>query len=216
MLVKSLSPDAAGRIEWIRLIPGAEPQATSSATSVLLAPEAWGRVLRQHYQPPGTAGAAIGLRHVIGRAVASSAGPVMDVSGGADPATTGSAVDPHWTVRLLDVMELKQAHPAVVILQAEPAADDVIGTEPPDDQPEKLQLGADLAGDGVPAVLLLPVLPAGITADLARIISSHLSVRPGSDAQVLLTQLRDAISPHVPAQVLDDVVLFLNEARYRS
>ena len=216
MLVKSLSPDAAGRIEWIRLIPGAEPQATSSATSVLLAPEAWGRVLRQHYQPPGTAGAAVGLRHVIGRAVASSAGPVMDVSGGADPATTGSAVDPHWTVRLLDVMELKQAHPAVVILQAEPAADDVIGTEPPDDQPEKLQLGADLAGDGVPAVLLLPVLPAGITADLARIISSHLSVRPGSDAQVLLTQLRDAISPHVPAQVLDDVVLFLNEARYRS
>jgi hypothetical protein len=65
-------------------------------------------------------------------------------------------------------------------------------------------------------VLLLPVLPAAIAADLARIVTAHVTSRHGGDVQVLLTRLRTAISPHVPPPALDDVALFLNEARYRT
>jgi hypothetical protein len=42
---------------------------------------------------------------------------------------------------------------AIVILQAEPAPGDAIGSGPPDDQTEKLMLAADLAADGVGVVL---------------------------------------------------------------
>jgi len=31
----------------------------------------------------------------------------------------------------------------------------------------------------------------------------------------LLSRLRKVIAPHVPPPVLDDIVLFLNESRYR-
>jgi hypothetical protein len=213
ILAASLSPEAAGRIEWIRLASGIKAYEAHAAESVLLAPAAWDRALRQQYAPPGGASAFTGLRHVIGRAVASSAGPVMDCGGGANADATGAGPDQQW---LLGVRELRRGQPAIVILQAEPAPGDTAGPEPPDDQAEKLRLGAELAGDGVPAVLLLPVLPAGIAADLAQVITTHLDGRPGGDAQVLLTRLRAAITPHVAPQVLDDVVLFLNAQRYRG
>lgn len=96
------------------------------------------------------------------------------------------------------------------------AAVDTIGDDPPDDQAEKLRLGAALATDGIPAVLLLPVLPAGIAEELTRIITDHARLRLGGDAELLLTRVRAAVAPHVPPPVLDDIVLFLNVARYRS
>jgi hypothetical protein len=186
---------------------------TRAAGSRLTAPVEWDRPLRQHYGPPRGAEDVIGLRHVIGRAVDSSAGPVMDISGGAGAATTSAG---EGSLRLHGVIELKHGQPAIVVLQAEPAPDDTIGPEPPDDQAEKLRLGVELARDGVPAVLLLPVLPASIVAGLAQIIATHANGAPGGDAQRLLSRLRAAIAPHVPPPVLDDVVLFLNAVSYRS
>jgi hypothetical protein len=212
ILADSLSPDAAGRIEWIRLIdaPIQEPFASGVPESTLAAPAAWARALSAYYKPP-RAVFPTGLLHVIGRAVSTSAGPAMDV--GAE-----ASADPGAQQLLYSVTELKQPKPAMVILQAEPAPGDTIGAGPPDDQAEKLRLGTALAADGVLAVLLLPVLPAGIMDELARIITAHVRLRRGADAnaQVLLTRLRAAVAPHVPSQVLDDIVLFLNVARYRS
>jgi hypothetical protein len=61
-----------------------------------------------------------------------------------------------------------------------------------------------------------PALPDVSAVQLTEIIAAHMRYRQGADAQVLLTRLRKAIAPHVPPPVLDDVVLFLNETRYRS
>jgi hypothetical protein len=213
ILVASLGEGASGRVEWIRLLFDARMYTTRAAGSRLTAPVEWDRPLRQHYGPPRGAEDVIGLRHVIGRAVDSSAGPVMDISGGAGAATTSAG---EGSLRLHGVIELKHGQPAIVVLQAEPAPDDTIGPEPPDDQAEKLRLGVELARDGVPAVLLLPVLPASIVAGLAQIIATHANGAPGGDAQRLLSRLRAAIAPHVPPPVLDDVVLFLNAVSYRS
>jgi hypothetical protein len=47
-------------------------------------------------------------------------------------------------------------------------------------------------------------------------ITSYVRSRQGGDARAVLTSVREAIAPHVPAQVLDDIVLFLNAARYQS
>jgi hypothetical protein len=218
ILSDSLSPDAAGRIEWIRLaaartdLPAA---ASSPSEAMLVAPPAWARALGQHYNHVSQLSAsasgrpANGLLHVIGQAIATSAGPAMDVTG-ANVIDTGVVPAP------LDITELERPQPAMVILQAEPAPANAIGAEPPDDQAEKLRLGAALAGDRVPAVLLLPVLPVGLAGDLALIITEHARLGLSGDAQVLLTQIRQAVAPHVPPPVLDDIVLFLNAARYRS
>jgi hypothetical protein len=103
-----------------------------------------------------------------------------------------------------------------VILQAEPAADAMVSADPPEDQPERLELAAALAEDGVPAVLVLPVLPAAATSELAQVITAHVRRRPGGDAQVLLTRLRAVIARHVPLPVLDDIALFLNKSWYRG
>jgi hypothetical protein len=212
VLVASLSPAAAGRIEWIRLVDVDIPLPFASLVpeSTLVAPAAWARALSAYYKMPRGV-FLTGLLHVIGRAVATSAGPAMD------PGTEAAAESGAQQV-LYSVTELKQSLPAMVVLQAEPAAGAIIGAGPPDDQAEKLRLGAALAVDGVPAVLLLPVLPAGITDELARIITTHIGRQQGADAgaQQLLTRVRAAVAPHVPPQVLDDIVLFLNAARYRS
>ncbi len=212
LLADSLSPDAAGRIEWIRLADADFPLPFPPLVpeSTLVAPAAWARALAAYYKPL-RAMFPIGLLHVIGRAVATSAGPAMDV-GAEAPA------EPGVQQLLFSVTELKQPEPAMVILQAEPAPGDTIGAGPPDDQAEKLRLGAALAADGVQAVLLLPVLPAGITDELARIITTHIGRQQGADAnaQVLLTRVRAAVTPHVAPQVLDDIVLFLSVASYRT
>jgi hypothetical protein len=106
-----------------------------------------------------------------------------------------------------------------VLLQAEPETSpgaDEVSDLPPADQAEKLELAAELMQDGVPAVLLLPVLPGRIADDIARAVAEHAALRHGFDAQVLLRWLRAIIAPHVPPPVLDDIALFLNEGRYRD
>ena len=209
-LVASLSPAAAGRIEWIRLAGGPAGPAfpTAFTTAELLAPSAWVRAIGRYYTKPAGPPPSTGLLHVIGRAVATSAGPVMDVTGETSTET--------FTRQLLDATELTATRAAIVILQAEPVPGETIGSGPPDDQTEKLLLAAELAADGVGAVLLLPVLPAGTTSEVARILTAHIKQRAAGGPQALLTRLRTEIAPHVPPPVLDDVVLFLNAANYRS
>jgi hypothetical protein len=209
-LVASLSPAAAGRIEWVRLVggPGDAPFATRSRTAELLAPRAWVRAIGQYYTKPADAHPSTGLLHVIGRAVATSTGPVMDV--------TGETTTETFTPRLLGATELAATRAAIVILQAEPVPGDTIASGPPHDQTEKLLLAAELTADGVGAVLLLPLLPASTTAEVARILTAHFEQRAADGPQALLTRLRTAIAPNVPPPVLDDVVLFLNAANDRS
>ena len=216
ILSAGLGPDAAGRIEWIRLFrrevaqPEDAPRAQSAARyqpqDVLQAPQGWTTNLGGNYsqasapatsaypQPTGN----VRVQHVIGRAVATSAGPVMEVSG-----------------QLLGEADLRNGHPQLIVLQAEPIDGDV-GTDPPADQAEKLQLGALLIEYRVPAVLLLPVLPASIARDLSSVITAHASSPHPRDFQRLLTKVRAVIAPRVAPQVLDDIALFLNEQWYRK
>jgi hypothetical protein len=251
IVTASLRPEAAGRIEWRRVV--AVPRAdfaNGPARSMLLASPAWTRALRSRYLPPDAVppdsrGTAIGLCHVIGRAIDSAAGPVMEV--GAEGIEAGFAGIPPESLsssgaRGFGVADLKRDRPAIVILQSEPIAVPAappatplrivgapgskwivggatkpthrssLGMKPPDDQAEKLRLGSALALDGVPAVLLLPVLPSAIMSDVAEIVTSHAKVHQGGDAEGLLARLRAAITPHVAAQALDDVVLFLNKS----
>ena len=218
ILAASLSPDAAGRIEWTRLVNvGIGPSPSPQPASMLVGPLAWTRPLSQYYTEASNFSTSVngpavgGTLHVIGRAVVTSAGPAMDVTG-PYPYFTASDVE----ATPLDVTELELPQPAMVILQAEPASDDTAGADPPDDQAGKLRLGAALAADGIPAVLLLPVLPATIADELARIITEHARLGLDADARLLLTRVRAAVAPHVAPPVLDDIVLFLNVARYRS
>jgi hypothetical protein len=166
------------------------------------------RAIGQYYTQPAGPQPPAGLVHVIGRAVATSTGPVMDVTGETTKATSSR--------KLLDATALGATGAAIVILQAEPVPGDTIAGDPPDDQAEKLLLAAYMAADGVGAVLVLPVLPAGTTAEVARILTAYIEYPPADGPQVLLTRLRSEIAPHVPPSVLDDVVLFLNAANHRS
>ena len=217
MLAASLSPGAAGRIEWMRLVStSASPRGTSAQPeSMLVAPAAWIRALSQYYASGSRPAVWVDgepraeLLHVIGRAVATSAGPSMDLT---DPYAGRSEPQPNP----LSVTDIERLRPVMVVLQAEPAPGETIGTGSPDDQDEKLRLGAALAADGVRAVLLLPVLPAGITDELARILTTQDGLQSDDDVTALLTRVRAAVAPHVPPPVLDDVVLFLNVASYRT
>jgi hypothetical protein len=165
----------------------------------------------------------VAIHHVIGRAVTTAAGPCMDVSGepaGVPSAVSGSsaAASTPGAEWLLGARDLKVRQPGIVILQAEPVALAIAGfpLTPPDDQPEKLALAAELAQDGVPAVLVLPVLPDSIADEIARAVAAHAGrYEGGHQADALLTRLRAIITPQVPPPVLDDIVLFLNEARGR-
>jgi len=63
---------------------------------------------------------------------------------------------------------------------------------------------------------VLPILPDSIADEIARAVAGHASRHPGGhEPTALLTRLRAIIAPHVPPPVLDDIVLFLNEARHR-
>jgi hypothetical protein len=237
ILPASLASDAAGRIEWLRIFEGAmHTSAThtniygppldpkmSGPQQVLQGPSNWTASLGDNYLvvsgpslrplPPELPLAGyVDLQHMIGRAVSTAAGPAMDISDafGLPPGSS----DPGGRY-LLGVQEITHKVPRLVILQAEPTGDEVVGTDPPADQPEKLALAAELVTDGVPAVLLLPEVPAGIAGDIARAVNTYPTVAQG-DAQRLLVRLRTIIAPHVPPQVLDDIVLFLNERMYRQ
>ena len=224
ILAASLAPEAAGRIEWVRVTSHPAYPDPPSGEPELLAPDAWWRALGDLYPPaPYRADGSISVRHVIGRAVATSAGPCMSI--GAGPADSYSlapsvATNPSLSRYpaagapgepvLAGAQVLRLDKPGIVILQAEPTTD-AVGSDPPDDQGEKLALAAALAQDGVPAILLIPVLPAQIARGIAQAIIAHAARRRGRDARGLATRLRKLVAPHVPPQVLDDIVLFLHE-----
>jgi hypothetical protein len=242
ILSASLSPEAAGRIEWIRVVSGREYQVGAPAQpsggtqpnddalparpfqnapqQVLQAPSEWTASLGEGYsstsgpslRPYRWADSDIEVQHVIGRAVATSAGPAMDVSGDSSVPAEAPSSAPGGR-QLLGTGELREGNPFIVILQGAPI-DAPIGGGPPDDQAEKLSLAAELVTDHVPAVLLLPVLPASIAPDIAKAVTAR-PVTGRGEVQRLLTELREIIAPHVPPPVLDDIVLFLNESRYR-
>jgi hypothetical protein len=224
ILAESLAPEAAGRIEWIRVTRyHAYPYPPSGAPEIL-APDAWWRALGDLYQSVAyPMDGSVSVRHVIGRAVATAAGPCMSI--GADPADSSSpapstAANPSlWRYYaeggpgenvLVGTEALRLDQPGIMILQAEPTTD-AVGGDPPDDQGEKLALAAALAQDGVPAILLLPVLPAPIAREIAQTIVAHAARRGWRDARGLATRIRKVAAPHVPPQALDDIVLFLHD-----
>jgi hypothetical protein len=224
ILSASLAPEAAGRVEWVRLVSRPLAYGTYSTRSVLSAPPAWARTLGTRYSPPRASSAGmIAIHHVIGRAVTTAAGPCMDVSGGpaAAPSAPSGPAAPASTPgagELLGARDLKARQPGIIVLQAEPVALAIgdFPLTPPDDQPEKLALAAELAQDGAPAVLVLPVLPDSIADEIAQAVAAHAARHEGGrQAGALLARLREIIAPHVPPPALDDIVLFLNEARQR-
>ena len=227
LLAASLGPAAAGRIEWVRLA-GDQVRAVHSGNlgAELMAAPAWSRPFAGYYRRPepsltagvpelvsGLAGPASSgrpgplVRHVIGRAVRTSAGPCMNVSGKSRAGRDA---------KLLAARDLTRGRPLVVVLQAEPADGEGAGAARRYDLADKLRLATDLLDDGVPAVLVLPALPARIAREVALIVTSYADTpgRSAEDVQVdLLRPLRAAITRQVEPAVLDDVILFLN-ARY--
>jgi hypothetical protein len=227
ILAASLGPAAAGRIEWVRLAADQVRAVHSGDRGVeLIAAPAWGRPLAGYYRRPepsltagvpelvsGPAGPVSSrrpgprVRHVIGRAVPTSAGPCMNVSG-ESRAGRGAT--------LLAVGDLARGRPLVVVLQAEPADGQGTGTVRRYDLADKLRLATSLLDDGVPAVLILPALPVRLAREVALIVTAFAETpgRSAEDIQVaLLRPLREAIMRQVEPSVLDDIILFLN-ARY--
>jgi hypothetical protein len=216
ILATSLGPGAEGRIEWVRLLTtSAMPFEVSDATAVAVnAPPAWKADLDQRYQAVAgsrfTGDGSLRLRHAMGRAVATSAGPRLDIS--------GEATAVFSTEVLLDAGQLVRGRPALVVLQAEPA-DEVVDVGLSDDSPERLALAADLIEAGAPAVLVVPAL----RTDLARTVIQAIATQTATwqsnsntkDARNLRTKLRRAIKTRSADawQVLDDLVLYLNPRR---
>jgi hypothetical protein len=226
LISEGLGRGAAGQIEWIRLVENnpygtfaMSAMSTTSSISVLSAAEAWRREYGRLYSPrPSEDHGLIRVLHVIGRAVSTSAGPCMDTSGpgaASAAAPAGSLAVGPGAASLLGAQELQQGQPGLVVLQAEPASG-AIGDAPPADQAEKLALARELALDGIPAVLLLPALPAGPAYQVAQAITRDSWGGRSGDARDLLSRLRKIVKPHVPPPVLDDIVLFLNESMYRQ
>jgi hypothetical protein len=230
ILNESLRPAEADLIEWTRYVRrGVEPFPAHSSTAVALdAAGEWRRYLTDVYQsaPPQPTKAhnpAIRVRHVIGRAVTTSAGPQIDVGGSAGLSDrnreSGWSTDRQGPV-LLDTEYLTGGQPTLVILQAEPSENltrstpgmlDTAGML--DDQPEKLALAADLMEAGTPAVLILPVLPGDCLEAIAGVIHRHVNSRRAEDARMLRHELRETLGG-VGQDALGDVVLFVNVKRY--
>ncbi len=211
ILADSLGPGSAGRIEWVRLlITSAAPYEISDTTEVAVdAPSAWRVDLDRRYE------ASTGSRrtndgpfrlcyYAMGRAVATSAGPRLDVSG--EAATIASADE------LLDAEHLVLGRPTLVVLQAEPT-DEVVDISLRDDSPERLALAADLIEAGAPSVLVLPALRTDLARAAVETIAAQTASPQINDARFLRAKLRRALKRHVEPSVLDDIVLFLNPRR---
>ena len=221
ILNESLRSPEADLIEWTRYVRRAiEPFPANSSTAVVLdAADEWRRYLADVYQsPPPQPGkadsSAVRVRHVIGRALTTSAGPQVDVGGSAGLSDRKrESVSPQGPVRR-DTEYLTRGQPSLVVLQAEPS-ENLTRSVPGmlDDQPEKLALAADLMEAGTPAVLILPVLPGDRLEAIAEIIYQHVNSRQAEDAQVIHHELRKTLGG-VGKDVLGDVVLFVNVKRY--
>jgi hypothetical protein len=153
---------------------------------------------------PGTEDLPLRLRHAVGRALATSAGPRLDVSGEATAISSAN--------QLLDAEHLVRERPALVVLQAEPT-DELVDLSLQDDLPERLALAADLIEAGVPAVLVLPALPIDLARTAMETTAAYAASPQIEDARLLRAQLRRALNPHVEPAVLDDLVLFVNSGR---
>jgi hypothetical protein len=218
ILATSLGPAAAGRIEWVRLAADqVRPLDSGHRGAELIAAPGWCRALAEYYRrpepsadrnvadPAGPASPGVRgprVRHVIGRAVRTSAGPCMTVSG-----------DSGRGARLLAGGDLSRGHPLVVVLQAELVGEEGAATVRPYDLANTLRLATALLEDGVPAVIVLPALPASLAREVARIVTAAADAPgwPAQDVRVtLLRPLRTAIAPQVEPGVLEHIIVFLN------
>ncbi len=213
ILTAGLGPDAASRVRWYRQVGGnVKPYPTRRATGIATdAPAAWLSSLATFYQSHRTAyevtGRPLLVRHAVGRAVITSAGPRLDVS--------GDAAEAAGTSELLSAEVLTSGRPRLIILQAEPVAE-VIDIRLIDDLREKLALAADLMEDGAPAVLILPALPARLLGTVAQTIVKEQDARRRGATygpEQMQTKLRSAIAEAVASSVLDDIVLLMNARR---
>jgi hypothetical protein len=214
ILATSLGPGAEGRIEWVRLLTtSAKPFEVSDATAVAVdAPSAWKADLDARYGAVAgsrsTNDAPLRLRHTMGRAIATSAGPRLDIS--------GEATAVFSTEVLLDAGRLVRGRPALVVLQAEPA-DEVVDVGLRDDSPERLALAADLIEAGAPAVLVVPALRTDLARAVIRAIAEQAATSHGRgmDARQLRAKLGREIQMRSanPSSVLEALVLYLNPRR---
>lgn len=130
----------------------------------------------------------------------------MDVSGGSRSGTIRDGT-------LLPVAGLTRGRPTVIVLQAEPADDEVAGTGRHHDLADKLRLATALMDDAVPGVLILPELPASLASEVARVVNAFADAPSPAGEYIqagLLRPLRELIARRAKPAVLDDVILFLN------
>lgn len=219
-LSSGLGPDAAGRVAWTRYVsPRVAPFPENTSDQVdYPAPARWLQYLGGGYGPPPPRRDLTRVRHVIGRAVGTSAGPRFQVDDAVGVSHSGGRPDELVEQVLLGADELVRGEPMLVILQSEPS-DDPDGVSHLqaglDDLPEKLELAAYLMEAGIPAVLLLPELPSSTLAPVAATVRREYLTRRGGDPRILRDELRKAVQGHSPAFVFDDFVLFVNAGRYR-
>ncbi|MBO0805910.1 MAG: ATP-binding protein, partial [Nocardiopsaceae bacterium] len=231
-LAASLDPRVAGRIAWCRRMyvsPGSSPENRGRGVVRYTASAGWLDALGAHVATADdarghlaigrairtSAGSGIDLTYgidvgdedvrvhcAIGRAIRTKAGPGIDLTYGLD--VTGE-----WGRPSTDRAELTEGRPSVVVLQAEPVADEVEAEEG-DDLPEKLELAVDLMDSGtVPAVLIVPAVPVARAREVAGAIAAHAAERR-ADPRDLQRKVREVLGRHVAPAVLDDVVLFVN------
>jgi hypothetical protein len=227
VLTEGLGRHAAGRIEWVRIADNApKPFSAHLSTRVaIVGVPAWRSYLARTYEYLVDANAELGdqslvrIRHVIGRAVATVAGPRVDEAVG----------------NLLGPEHLMAGSPSLVILQAEPsdhwpgnasvqpaspgggfgsagASAAATRTGTVEDLPEKLALAADLVAAGTPAVLVLPALPTDDA--ITRVFREH-AARPGAlNPRALRRDLRQILKNRTPPAALDDLILLVNPLSY--
>lgn len=208
ILAASLGPAAAGRIRWTRILTTTVEPFPSSITRwvAVEAPSAWTRSLTGRYGAgaPGSDEAdesRVRIRHAIGRAVVTSAGPRLDIS--------GDVTDMTGARELLGTEMLTRGQPSVIVLQAEPVTE-AIGIELIDDLPEKLELAADLIEAGTPAVLIVPAVPAEQVDAIAKAIAKHAKRRRGYDGLQLRSKLWWSLSGSSDRSMRDDLLLLRN------
>jgi hypothetical protein len=214
IITAGLGPDAAGCIEWYRRGPLALrlPAEHDAAGVAFTAPPEWERALGDRFRLTGEVFQTtresddIRVRYTMGRAVGTSAGPRLDISGEQDAASTAR--------ELLGTDQLTLGRPSLIVLQAEPVSDDLAEGDM-DDLLEKLALAVDLTA-ARPAcdVLIVPAVPARLATTVADMIAEH-SALPRGDSRRLQAQLRAHLRFLEEPALLDDVVLFWSMVRYK-
>jgi len=112
---------------------------------------------------------------------------------------------------VLTAGQLTRGRPLAVVLQAEPATGD--GAVRRYDFADRIQLANALLDDGVPAVLVLPVLPARHASEVAQAVAAFANAPglPGEGVRAaLLRPVRAAVARQAGPAVLDEIILFLN------